>query len=233
MWLVLTPGPHVRENTPSYLCCREGTGLHVPRCRRCCSVPLAAAWGRLWPSCVYPGQHGDLTHTTAACGSTKAAAGPHSDVVASRVQRESPFGVTPVPVGTLSSWAQSEPQPLLRDMQHPGRLAPLGGMQAVSPVVGLRDASSGDKPHIWARSRLLEAGTRQAADNPADSGSHRTSPSPLAPASRGCLYLPLPILGCRLCMWGTMVPARVLGLLLCVHVCMGESWGRAVAMGKG
>uniref|UniRef100_A0A8V1A580 SRCR domain-containing protein n=1 Tax=Gallus gallus TaxID=9031 RepID=A0A8V1A580_CHICK len=55
MWLVLTPGPHVRENTPSYLCCREGTGLHVPRCRR-----------------------------------TKAAAGPHSDVVASRVQRESP-----------------------------------------------------------------------------------------------------------------------------------------------
>ncbi len=134
-------------------------------------------------------------------------------MVASRVQRESPFGVTPVPVGTLSSWAQSEPQPLLRDMQHPGRLAPLGGMQAVSPVVGLRDASSGDKPHIWARSRL--------------------SPSPLAPASRGCLYLPLPILGCRLCMWGTMVPARVLGLLLCVHVCMGESWGRAVAMGKG
>ena len=118
-------------------------------------------------------------------------------------------------------------------MQHPGRLAPLGGMQAVSPVVGLRDASSGDKPHIWAQSRLLEAGTRQAADNPADSGSHRTSPSPLAPASRGCLYLPLPILGCRLCMWGTMVPARVLGLLLCVHVCRGESWGRAVAMGKG
>ena len=150
-------------------------------------------------------------------------------MVASRVQRESPFGVTPVPVGTLSSWAQSEPQPLLRDMQHPGRLAPLGGMQAVSPVVGLRDASSGDKPHIWARSRLLEAGTRQAADNPADSGSHRTSPSPLAPASRGCL----PILGCRLCMWGTMVPARVLGLLLCVQGCMGESWGRAVAMGKG
>ena len=125
-------------------------------------------------------------------------------------------------MGTLSAWAQPEPQPLLRDMQHTGRLTPLGDTQAVSPVVGLRDARSGDKPHIWARSRLLEAGTRQAADNPADNGSHRTSPSPLAPACRGCLYLPLPILGCRLCMWGMMMPARVLGLLFCVQFCMGE-----------
>ncbi|XP_052551819.1 deleted in malignant brain tumors 1 protein-like [Tympanuchus pallidicinctus] len=112
--------------------------------------------------------------------------------------------------------------------QHPGRLAPLGDTQAVSPVVGLRDARSGDKSHIWARSRLLEAGTQQAADNPADNGSHRTSPSPLAPASRGCLYLPLPILGCRLCMWGTMMPARVLGLLLSLQLCMGSEELRLV-----
>uniref|UniRef100_A0A803XNN1 SRCR domain-containing protein n=1 Tax=Meleagris gallopavo TaxID=9103 RepID=A0A803XNN1_MELGA len=113
--------------------------------------------------------------------------------------------------------------------ENPGRWTPLGDTQAVSPVVGLRDARSGDKPHIWARSRLLEAGTRQAADNPADNGSHRTSPSPLAPASRGCcLYLPLPILSCRLCMWGMMMPAGVLGLLFCVQLCMGSEELRLV-----
>ena len=116
--------------------------------------------------------------------------------------------------------------------ENPGRWTPLGDTQAVSPVVGLRDTRSGDKPHIWARSRLLEAGTRQAADNPADNGSHRTSPSPLAPASRGCcLYLPLPILSCRLCVWAMMMPARVLGLLFCVQLCMGELWGSGVAVG--
>ncbi|XP_032300930.1 scavenger receptor cysteine-rich type 1 protein M130-like [Coturnix japonica] len=71
---------------------------------------------------------------------------------------------------------------------------------------------------------LLEAGTQQEADNPADNSSHCISPSSLAPASRGCLYLPLLVLS----VWVMMVPARVLGLLLCVQLCKGSEELRLV-----
>lgn len=135
-------------------------------------------------------------------------------------------------------WGQSCPH---RDLLLSGR-APTpaegdtGARQAASPRGhlgaepqrgggGVRDARSGAESHIWARSRLLEAGPRQAADNPPDSGSQGACAAPIGSCQRGLPIYPPPRRGAASGTGGRMVPARALGLLLCVQLCGGECWG--------
>lgn len=89
----------------------------------------------------------------------------------------------------------------------------------------MHDARSGAESHIWAQSRLLEAGPRQAADNPPDSGSQGASAAPIGSCQRGLPIYPPPRRGAASGTGGRMVPARALGLLLCVQLCGGEWWG--------
>ncbi|KAM6309010.1 LOW QUALITY PROTEIN: scavenger receptor cysteine-rich type 1 protein M130-like [Aegotheles albertisi] len=89
-------------------------------------------------------------------------------------------------------------------------LAPLGDIRVPARCGAVCDASSGAEVHIWAQSRVLEAGAPLLGDNPTDSG----SPGAVGPA--------LPAQGVRL---SRMVPVGVLGLLLCLRLCGGERWG--------
>ncbi|XP_066854961.1 scavenger receptor cysteine-rich type 1 protein M130-like [Anser cygnoides] len=93
---------------------------------------------------------------------------------------------------------------------------------------GVHDARSGAESHIWAQSRLLEAGPRQAADNPPDSGSQGASAAPIGSCQRGLPIYPPPRRGAASGTGGRMVPARALGLLLCVQLCGGSGELRLV-----
>ncbi|XP_063189435.1 scavenger receptor cysteine-rich type 1 protein M130-like isoform X2 [Chroicocephalus ridibundus] len=91
------------------------------------------------------------------------------------------------------------------------------------------DASSGAEPHIWARSRLLEAGAPPAGEITRLITAQTLPPPPLAPGFGVAYISPSPRRGVR---DGRMVPIGALGLLLCVWLCGGQHQGRGQPWGS-
>ena len=80
-------GPHVMDNIPSCLCCREGMGLHVSQCRQCCKGPGMA----LQPNYCCLENHKGTSRTLQSWGGLQGA--------------ETQFGGTPVLSGTCTKWS--------------------------------------------------------------------------------------------------------------------------------
>lgn len=140
------------------------------------------------------------------------------------------FGVKPVPIrmalGRLRqrSWRhggiqEGPPQP--RCCAGGGGLSPPGDIRVAAHCGGLCDARSGGEPHIWARSRLLEA----AAPQPGDRAVIKAALVLLPPLARALPRHPLAALGSGPGAWGRWWRWGC----SCACSCVGVSAGRAGA----
>lgn len=102
-----------------------------------------------------------------------------------------------------------------------GGLSPPGDIRVAAHCGGLCDARSGGEPHIWARSRLLEA----AAPQPGDEAVIKAALVLLPPLARALPRHPLAALGSGPGAWGRWWRWGC----SCACSCVGVSAGRAGA----